>query len=234
MSPFIQSWLVPLIRFHCLIAGLLLGGFALWARAARRRPHAQLAPGPRVVLALLLAATPFSWWLTGQGLEPKLTMPASVRFNSDAPGTFTARAFEEMEINRLPDEIKGDHIERFEAPDGTAFLFLHAPGSLTFNLRVQDRRLEVDYGFMRSAYADGGRTNGAILRIEIRPAQGKAERLFEYYARPVEREADRKLLHATVALPRRQAGDRLVVSFLPGDNDDNSWDHTFIRRLRLE
>ena len=136
-------------------------------------------------------------------------------------------------FNRLPDETKVEHTGLFQGEDGTPFLFIATPGSLTFYLQGNDHQLEMDYGFMRSAYADGGHSNGAILRIELQAPQGNAVTLFEYYAKPVEHESDRNLLHASVALPAHHAGDRLIVSLLPGDNNDASWDHTFIRELSL-
>jgi hypothetical protein len=137
-------------------------------------------------------------------------------------------------FNRVPDEVKGGQIGVFPSEDGKPFLFVAAPASLAFRLRSHDLRLEVDYGFMPSAYTNGGHTNGAILRIEIQSRYGGRNKLFEYYARPAERESDRGLLHAAVIIPAHQSDDWLVVYLLPGDNNDASWDHTFIRHLTLQ
>ena len=224
-----SGWLVQLVRFHSLVAGILLVGLVVWARDSRRRPHGQLPLGLRVALVLLLVGMPFSWWLSGQGLEVLTNSPPF----PNAPTKFRAKAWRAMGFNLAPDEVKAERIARFGA-NGSSFLFIHAPGILTFNLRDQDHHLKVDYGFMPTAYANGGRTNGAILRIEIISSQGKAETLFEYYAKPVEREADRELLHAVVQLPPHQSSDRLVLSFLPGDNNDTGWDHTVIRHFSLD
>ena len=224
MFPPFQTWLAQLILWRYFIAGSLVAGLAGWAWVSRRRPHERLSTASRFALALLLAATPVSWWLIRQN-PPGL---------SNGPERFTASAYKSMGICRVPAEVKGEHVALFEEEDGTPFLFVHAPSSLTFDLRDQDRRLQVDYGFLQSAYADGGHTNGAVIRIEIRSREGRVDKLFEYYARPVERAADRLLLHAVVAVPRHQPGARLLISFLPGDNNDISWDHTFISYLSLE
>jgi hypothetical protein len=137
-------------------------------------------------------------------------------------------------FNRVPQEVVGDQIGLFQDDKGQPFLFIAAPASVAFDLQPQDHQVEVKYGFMRTAYADGGHTNGAILRMEIRSRSGQVVKLFEYYAKPVERETDRNLLHAKVTLPSHDSGDRLVIRLLPGDNNDASWDHTFIRSLSLE
>jgi len=137
-------------------------------------------------------------------------------------------------FNRIPRAVTGNQFWLFPDGDGHSLLFLAAPASLVFGLAANPHQLELDYGFMETAYRDGGQTNGAILRIEIRSQSGGLTRLFEYYARPVEREADRKQLHAAVALPPLQPGDQLVVQLLPGDNDDASWDQLYIRRLSLD
>ena len=43
---------------------ILVTGFAAWAWVSRRQPRRPLSLLSRLVLALLLAATPLSWWWT--------------------------------------------------------------------------------------------------------------------------------------------------------------------------
>ena len=137
-------------------------------------------------------------------------------------------------FNRFPIQISGENFAIFHDKSDRPFLYAGTPSVLEFKLNPSDTQMEFDYEFSPNSYSDGGHTNGAIFRVERKRADGKIEKLFENYPKPVEHNADRGLLKARVTLTKSRAGDRLILSILPGDNNDASWDHTFLRRVEFK
>jgi hypothetical protein len=137
-------------------------------------------------------------------------------------------------FNRYPVRVVGESFLSLDYSPDTAVLVAPAPSTVEFGVKAGDRRLTFQYGFMLSAYSDGGRSDGAIFRVERIRSGAKAEVLFEQCPKPVENPADRGLLKADVSLESCQRGDRLLIEILPGDKNDRSWDHTFIRGVEFK
>ncbi|MDB6095457.1 MAG: hypothetical protein JWM32_3019 [Verrucomicrobia bacterium] len=136
-------------------------------------------------------------------------------------------------FNRYPQRVSGENFSIFEGQSGP-FLFAPASSVMEFRLRGDERQVELDYGFLPNAYSEGGHTDGAIFRVELQSPDGGLRNLFEHYPKPSEQPGDRGLLTARILLPVHAAGDRLILSILPGEHGDASWDHTFLKRVEFK
>ena len=137
-------------------------------------------------------------------------------------------------FNRYPTRTESEDSAFFKDDSGRPYLFAAAPSVFEFEFTPADTSLEVDYGFMDTAYTHGGHTNGAIFRVERMSRQGNEQRLFEHDAKPADNIPDRGVLKAKISLADCRAGDRIKLSILPGDNNDASWDQTYLRRVEFK
>jgi hypothetical protein len=143
--------------------------------------------------------------------------------------TYSASQF--PHFNRVPDLADADLSYLLQDPDDN-ILILHAPASLTYNLRGTERRLRFDYGFRSGAYSNGGQTDGATFEVSLQHTDGTVQVLFQKELNPLGKEADRGNQSADFALPSESAGARLVVRIDPGKG--NAWDWTYITNFVLE
>lgn len=111
-------------------------------------------------------------------------------------------------------------------------LMLPAPASIGYSLAGDERELIFAYGFQPGAHQAGGRTDGAIYRVELERAGKAAEMLFERHLEPLGTPADRGRQESRVVLAGARAGDRLVLRILPGAS--NSWDWTYLTDVVLQ
>jgi hypothetical protein len=205
----------------------------------RRRINPMGSPADRGVLQSVVILPPFE---TGARLILRTTggefddtawdwlFLSKLRFRRDVGDA----AAQFPNFSRVPKRARGDNTGIFKSTNVQPYLFAAAPSIFEFTLDPADHRLLWDYGFQPSAYTNGGHTNGAIFRVELKTKTGTVKKLFERYLRPYERPADRKIAQSAVTIPAHALGDELIVSVLPGDGGDASYDHTFIKKLVIE
>ena len=136
-------------------------------------------------------------------------------------------------FNRVPDSADAVN-SKFLDDAGGRFLLLHAPGSLTYLLRGDEHRLSFAFGFLPGAYADGGRTDGAVFRVEWEHPGQPVKVLFERFLQPLDHPADRGRQLAELLLPAVTRGDRLTISIDPGPAGNDAWDWTYLTNLTIE
>ncbi len=126
-------------------------------------------------------------------------------------------------------------------PDGAGVLdvgerkvvMLHIPGTLAFDLHGDERRVQLEFGFLTGAYTGEGRTDGGDFIVElVKPGQPPRE-LFHRSLQPLTVPADRGRLNADVALPEIAAGDRLLLRTAPRPGHGNAWGWTYFSRVNL-
>lgn len=136
-------------------------------------------------------------------------------------------------FNRIPDRADGVNTAFFEEA-GRRCLQLHAPGSVAYLLKGDERELRFEYGFRPGAYSQGGRTDGAVFRVELKHAGQPDRILFERRLQPVERESDQGNQQIDLLLPALVHGDQLTLRIDPGPAGNISWDWTYITNLILQ
>jgi hypothetical protein len=147
------------------------------------------------------------------------------------PGEFTPDQF--PGFNRIPSEASAEHAAVLETDDGKAFL-LHIPGKVGFELSGQERRLELDFGFLPGAYSGGGATQGGDFVVELMTADGSIHEIARRSLKPTEEPADRGLQSLNIPLPAISPGDRLYVRTAPVPGGGIDWGWTYLTRLDLQ
>ena len=108
--------------------------------------------------------------------------------------------------------------------DGKPVAFMHAPSQMIFDVPAGARTVSGQFGFLESAYTNGGWTNGARFIIYCSDGTNRVE-LFDRFLNPVSVPADRGLHDFSVPL-KGPPGMRLYLETNPGPYNDNSWDWT--------
>lgn len=116
--------------------------------------------------------------------------------------------------------------------DNLPAMILHAPSSMTFNLPENPARITGQFGFIPSAYENGGQTDGALYRV-IWTNGTTREVLFERLLRPRDQHQDRGLQPLDLDLTARHGG-QLILEVEPGPNNNNSWDWTAWTRIEIK
>ncbi|MES1194295.1 MAG: hypothetical protein ABUL65_00285, partial [Opitutus sp.] len=146
-------------------------------------------------------------------------------------GGFIAKQF--PGFNRLPARTEAVNTVYVEEA-GRQCLQLHAPSRVTYLLRGAERRLRFEYGFRSGAYSQGGRTDGAVFRVELKHAGQPDRLLFERWLQPLERGSDQGNQRIDLLLPALAHGDELTLEIDPGPAGNIAWDWTYITNLALE
>lgn len=108
--------------------------------------------------------------------------------------------------------------------DGMPVALLHAPSQMIFDMPPGARTVSGKYGFLDTAYSNGGHSNGA--RFVIYWSNGtKRIDLLDQYLDPVRVTTDRGL-HSFSLLLKDLAGGRLYLETNPGPYNDYGWDWT--------
>jgi hypothetical protein len=136
-------------------------------------------------------------------------------------------------FNREPAAVVPADAGPLELGQDKVFL-LHIPGALTFNLRGDEHRVRLEFGFMPGAYTGEGRTEGGDFVIELVRSGQPAREVFRRTLRPLGVPADRGRQSVEVKLPAVMAGDQLFVRTQPLPGAGNSWGWTYFSRLNID
>jgi hypothetical protein len=136
-------------------------------------------------------------------------------------------------FNRLPVAVEAEHYF-LQQQDGEPLTLLHAPAALTFVLEGSEQRLHFDYGFLPGAYSNGGQTDGAVYRVELRSPDQPDQIVFERYLQPCGNTEDRGDQHAALLLPAVRPGDQLRVTIGSGPAQNIAWDWTCLTHFLLD
>lgn len=136
-------------------------------------------------------------------------------------------------FNREPASVTPADAGPLDLGQDKVFL-LHIPGTLTFDLHGDERRVRLEFGFMPGAYTGEGRTEGGEFVVELARAGTAPQELFRRSLRPLANPPDRKRISAEVKLPALAPGDRLLVrtQTVPGGSTSFGW--TYFSRLSIE
>lgn len=119
-----------------------------------------------------------------------------------------------------------------EPYDSERNILAHAPSRMSRPIPGGAQTLTAQFGIFDGAHQQSqGGTDGAGFEVWVTNAEGHAERLFERYLDPVWVESDRGRQSLELTIP--PGATALELRITEGVNDDNSFDWTFWRNVRL-
>ena len=182
--------------------------------------------GQKRVKAIILKIAPGEEkYFAGQAQVELSTLPvahsAGEYFRQQDAGTL-AKLFHMFHSCPLAYEAHVGFVESLIG--GIPVAMMHAPSQMIFEVPAGATMVSGRFGFLESAYSNGGFTNGARFIIYGSDGTNRID-LFEKFLNPVSVPADRGLHDFSVQL-KVPAGMRLYLETNPGPNNDNSWDWT--------
>ncbi len=136
-------------------------------------------------------------------------------------------------FNREPSSVVPADAGAMELGDRKVVM-LHLPGTLTFDLHGQEKRVRLEFGFLPGAYTGDGRTDGGDIIVEhVKPGQPPRE-LFRRTLQPLTVPGDRGHLTGEVALPEVTAGDQLLLRTAPRAGHGGAWGWTYFSRVNID
>ncbi|MDB6170071.1 MAG: hypothetical protein JWM88_2935 [Verrucomicrobia bacterium] len=113
--------------------------------------------------------------------------------------------------------------------DGRDVFLIHAPATLALSLPADAREFGCEIGLLRSAYENGGHTDGVDYTFEAVTPDGERRMLLRRTLSPYQHPEDRGAQAVTIPLPALPPGTQLVVSTGTGPANDPGWDQSYIR-----
>ncbi len=110
---------------------------------------------------------------------------------------------------------------------------VHAPGSLTWDLKPDDQQVLFSFGLYPPAYLEGN-TDGVEFNVEVLwpPADGRV--LFKQILCPCTYPLDRGMHRARVYLPPYRPGAQLRLRTHPGPDNNGAYDQSYITRWQIK
>jgi hypothetical protein len=110
---------------------------------------------------------------------------------------------------------------------------VHAPGSITWELKPDDQQVLFSYGLYPAAYLEGN-TDGVEFNVEViwPPKDGRV--LFKRMLTPYTYLPDRGMHRARVYLPPYRPGALLRIRTHPGPANNGAYDQSYITRLQIK
>jgi len=116
-------------------------------------------------------------------------------------------------------------LELFDHGQGPS-LTAHAPTDLFFEIPEHASKVTIEFGMLPGSYTGRGDSDGVEFAVVLRNADGTDNVLFSKLLNPVERESDRQVSRAEVALPLNANG-QVLLRTLPGPANRNNFDWAF-------
>jgi len=110
---------------------------------------------------------------------------------------------------------------------------VHAPGSITWDLRPDDQQVIFSYGIYPKAYLEGT-TDGVEFNVEViwPPADGRV--LWKQMLSPRVFPPDRGMHWTRVYLPPYRPGAQLRIRTHPGPANDGAFDQSYVTRVQIK
>lgn len=111
---------------------------------------------------------------------------------------------------------------------------VHAPGSITWDLRPQDQQLIFSYGMMPNTYLREPLSDGVEFNVEILWPDGDGRILWQRMMRPVRVPGDRGMQRVRIPLPPYETGAQIRIRTHPGQDNDGASDQSYITRMQIK
>jgi hypothetical protein len=136
-------------------------------------------------------------------------------------------------VDRKPAAITSiERLDVIDIPEGKA-LFLHAPGTIAFEVPKGATRFSGDFGLRPGAYTGDGHSAGVDFVVEREVGTGPTVRLWSRYLNPLVRAEDRGTQHFEITLDGA-ADSKVTLSTRTGPDNVNSWDWSYVAGLKFE
>jgi hypothetical protein len=118
--------------------------------------------------------------------------------------------------------------------DKDPITLVHAPGSITWNLRPGDQQVLFSYGLMPQAYLNGGTTNGVGFNVEVLWPPNDGRIVYQQLLQPHTVVADQGTHRARVYLPPYEPGAQLRIRTDPGPDNDGAYDQSYVSHVQIK
>lgn len=135
--------------------------------------------------------------------------------------------------NRIPLNLVTQETGIHEIND-EPITIVHAPGSITWDLKPGDQQVIFSYGMMPQSYLDGGNTDGVGFNVEVIWPPNDGRIVFKRLLLPFTVAADRGMQRARVFLPPFEPGARLRIRTDTGPGMNGAYDQSYITRLQIK
>lgn len=131
----------------------------------------------------------------------------------------------------LPDEVRVPFGISEIRVDGFEVLSIHAPTNIKVPLPAGATSLDLEFGMLSSAFANGNVGDGVTMRVEFRPSgESRRQLLWEAALDPYQRPADRALQDVQIDFNNLPAGDAFLL-ITPGPAHYIDFDWVYVRRV---
>lgn len=118
--------------------------------------------------------------------------------------------------------------------DNDPITIVHAPGSITWNLRPGDQQVLFSYGLMPQAYLNGGSTNGVEFNVEVLWPPNDGRIVFQRLLQPKTEPEDQGTQRARVYLPPYEPGAQLRIRTGAGPDNDGAYDQSYVSHVHIK
>ena len=136
-------------------------------------------------------------------------------------------------FNRVPSDYTSEETGIKEL-NKEAIRIVHAPGSITWDLKPNDQQLIFSYGMMPDSYLGENLSDGVEFNVEILWPDGDGRILWQRMMRPVRLPADRGMQRIRLPLPPHEPGAQIRIRTHPGQDNDGTSDQSYITRLQIK
>lgn len=115
-----------------------------------------------------------------------------------------------------------------------AIRIVHAPGSITWNLKPDDQQLIFSYGMMPQAYTDGGTTDGVTFHVEVLWPPHDGREIWNRFLTPLYHSTDQGMQRSRIMLPPFEPGAQLRIRTDAGPAGNGAYDQSYITRVQIK
>lgn len=135
-------------------------------------------------------------------------------------------------FNRIPILVEGSNTGVLVV-DGRDLFMLNAPGALAFALDGRETSFTATAGLLRGAYADGGRTDGVELVVDLIHPDNRMQPLARRRLDPARNGEDQGDQQLHLTLPATVPGTRLRFQITTGPAGNGAWDWSYLESIRF-
>ena len=135
--------------------------------------------------------------------------------------------------NRIPVSLVTQETGIRELNQEEPITIVHAPGSITWDLKPDDQQVIFTYGIYPAAYLNGN-TDGVEFNVEVIWPPNDGRILFKHMLHPYTYVPDQGTHRARVFLPPFRSGAQLRIRTHPGPSNNGAYDQSYVARVQIK
>ena len=135
--------------------------------------------------------------------------------------------------NRVPISLVTQETGIRELNKEEPIVLVHAPGSITWDLKPDDQQVIFTYGMYPASYLEGN-TDGVEFNVEEIWPPNDGRVLFKHMLHPYTYVPDQGTHRARVFLPPYRPGAQLRIRTHPGPANNGAYDQSYVARVQIK